>query len=582
MNKKLNAFNRHLNYKKSKLQKILNYRLAVGLSFIAIFFIASLSRWNLYYLILSTILILSLLLLVRSTRLWRKHITQIEELIKFYKRVSLRKKANYKAASHSVLDFPSHIQTLAMDLHINTELSIFNLLDESLTYEGQKKLLKSLLMPNLEEKSLLEQQKLIKDLNKDWWQLVKLRITKSTANDSSYFQINEIHRPLTGSNFSKLFGLHVILFVILWTTIISIYTFSLSLSPILFFTVYLFFALATRSDVAQSFRRSFDLSQQVLQLQPIIEFIENRSENVLFKTHFKASLKLQLRQKLNRLRVYMSFLSVEGHPMVHIVLNAICPWDYVLTYLVENWRKKIAQNLPSVLDEITDFEVLLSKTLFYHFHTQNFPVFNGEKNLSFKALRHPLIDSQKAVANDFVTDKKLILITGSNMSGKSTFLRSIGVNQMLALSGCPVFADEFNTYLAPLRTCLKVQDSLEEGLSTFYYEVRQVSEMIKSAKNGENFIYLIDEIFRGTNNRERLIGSQAVIEELIKHDVIGFISTHDLELTQLESKYSELVNYHFRDDMGEGELVFNYKIQQGPCPTTNALKIIAREGIPIK
>ncbi|MCB9026787.1 MAG: hypothetical protein H6625_10750 [Bdellovibrionaceae bacterium] len=495
-----------------------------------------------------------------------------------------RKKGLYKAEDIDINSYPSHVQTLAQDLHITGHHSIFNLIDETLTSQGRKALLKKILMPNMNKEEIIDEQNLIKELNKSYWPLIKLRVANLGQKNSDLDEtINEVKRPLVTHRFHLLLSIHYILFALVWTLVTLSLTGTIPLNPIFVFTLYLLFSLATRAQVAHSFRRAHGLSSQLLQLLPIIRFIENQNGKSLFKKYFKHSLQLKLHNKLKKLQLWMAFLSVEGHPMVHIVLNALCPWDYTLTYLVEKWRSQIAAELPSVIDEISYFEVLMSQTLFYHFLTSNFPSFSDNKSFSCKNLIHPLISQEIVVGNDFnlPIGKQIILITGSNMSGKSTFLRAFGVNQVLALCGCPVFADQFETHLAPLRTCLKVQDSLEQGLSTFYYEVRQVAGMVNAAKNRENFIFLIDEIFRGTNNRERLIGSKAVIHELLQYSVFGIISTHDLELTQLESTENKLVNFHFRDDMGKDELVFNYKIQAGPCPTTNALKIIAKEGIPV-
>jgi DNA mismatch repair ATPase MutS len=352
----------------------------------------------------------------------------------------------------------------------------------------------------------------------------------------------------------------------------------------LFFTLYLFFSLATRNQVATTFQKAHDLAQNLAPLRPIIQTVENYHLSDWSQKYLKKTLELKLTHQLNSLSRLTSFLSVQAHPLMHLGLNAICPWDYILSFLVERWRLKLNQHLPLALEELSNLEVWICQALFYKFHTQTWPQFNHENVFEFEKAFHPLLGVDKAVANSFTkpTPECLTLITGSNMSGKSTFLRTFGINHQLAIIGCPVFAGSMNTALVDIRTCLKVQDSLEKGLSTFYYEVRQVSSMLTAAKNREPFVYLIDEIFRGTNNKERLIGSKAVIAELLKYNVPGFMSTHDLELAHLADTNPRIQNYHFKDDVSDSnELVFSYKIQPGPCPTTNALKILNREGIPI-
>jgi DNA mismatch repair ATPase MutS len=176
------------------------------------------------------------------------------------------------------------------------------------------------------------------------------------------------------------------------------------------------------------------------------------------------------------------------------------------------------------------------------------------------------------------------LLTGSNMSGKSTFLRTVGVNQLLANMGAPVFAEEFVTRPLRIETCIEVSDSLRDGFSYFYAEVRKLKSILKAADQGEPVLFLVDEIFRGTNNRERQIGSRAVIKSLARPPgAMGFISTHDLELTSLETSSPTLMNLHFREDIDDrGKMVFSYHLRHGPCPTTNALKIMQAEGIELE
>jgi DNA mismatch repair ATPase MutS len=176
----------------------------------------------------------------------------------------------------------------------------------------------------------------------------------------------------------------------------------------------------------------------------------------------------------------------------------------------------------------------------------------------------------------------MMLITGSNMAGKSTFLRTIGVNLCLAFAGGPVIAQTMHTTLFELYCCIKVSDSLADGYSYFYAEVRRLKRILTRLRESTPYpvFLLIDEMFRGTNNRERLIGSHAYIYALSETRCCGAISTHDLELIHLADELSQIKNYHFREAVIAGEMVFDYKLYPGPCSTTNALKILQLEGLP--
>jgi DNA mismatch repair ATPase MutS len=201
-------------------------------------------------------------------------------------------------------------------------------------------------------------------------------------------------------------------------------------------------------------------------------------------------------------------------------------------------------------------------------------------------LGHPLIPDVERICNNFTIAQKgeIVIITGSNMAGKSTFLRTLGVNLTLAFSGGVVIAASFDTLPLRLFTCINVSDSLSDGISYFYAEVKRLKALLNELERKDTYplFFLIDEIFRGTNNREREIGSRAYMKALTGQNGVGVISTHDLELVHLEDDVSGILNYHFREDVTGGRMVFDYRLRQGPCPTTNALKIMRLEGLPVK
>jgi DNA mismatch repair ATPase MutS len=170
------------------------------------------------------------------------------------------------------------------------------------------------------------------------------------------------------------------------------------------------------------------------------------------------------------------------------------------------------------------------------------------------------------------------------MAGKSSFLRTIGINLRLAYAGGAVVAESLQTSLFRLYTSIQIHDSLTDGFSFFYAEVRRLQALLVALQQEAErpLFFLIDEIFRGTNNRERLIGSQAYLRALIGGNGIGLIATHDLELVKLANELPGVQNYHFRDAVVNGRMIFDYKLHPGPSPTTNALKIMQLAGLPIE
>ena len=167
------------------------------------------------------------------------------------------------------------------------------------------------------------------------------------------------------------------------------------------------------------------------------------------------------------------------------------------------------------------------------------------------------------------------------MSGKSTFLRTVGINLALANAGGPVNASSME--IAPLRmfTCIRVADSVNDGISYFYAEVKRLKRMLTELESESEYpmIYFVDEVFRGTNNRERLIGSRELLRQLCMLNGVGLISTHDLELTSLADEMEGVTNFHFRETIENGKMSFDYLLHPGPSPTTNALTIMELEGL---
>jgi DNA mismatch repair ATPase MutS len=257
-------------------------------------------------------------------------------------------------------------------------------------------------------------------------------------------------------------------------------------------------------------------------------------------------------------------------------------------------QKQVGSLIPTWLDRLAEVEAAAALATFADLH----PAYawpapqttssagNGTgAEITADSLGHPLIPVGRRVTNEFALRGigHMQLVTGSNMSGKSTFLRTLGINVCLAQAGGPVCASRFEWTWSRVACCIRVDDSLEAGLSFFYAEVKRLKSILDATHNraAPPVLFLIDEIFKGTNNRERLIGSRAYIESIVQDNGYGLITTHDLELTDLEKSISGLTNTHFEETVAAGALEFDYKLRPGPCPTTNALRIMELEGLPI-
>ena len=287
-------------------------------------------------------------------------------------------------------------------------------------------------------------------------------------------------------------------------------------------------------------------------------------------------------------------ISVKAHPVIHLIANTFCPWDLWFTYRLQRIQAQVATHLPTWMDRLAEVEAASALATFAALHPSYQwpdpltadPQRNGaQARLSAKGLAHPLISERHRVTNDLALETlgTVLLVTGSNMSGKSTFLRTLGINLCLAQAGAPVCASLFEWNWVRLATCIRVDDSLEAGLSFFYAEVKRLKSLLDATtdRSSAPVVFLIDEIFKGTNNRERLIGSRSYISALSQGNGFGLVTTHDLELTDLDKTVPGLRNAHFQETVAASELQFDYKLRPGPCPTTNALRIMELEGLPV-
>jgi hypothetical protein len=271
-------------------------------------------------------------------------------------------------------------------------------------------------------------------------------------------------------------------------------------------------------------------------------------------------------------------------------VNVLVSWDIVMTWRLARCRRSIAPRVDAWVDALAEMEAVSS--LAGHaatFDEPTHPVLReGLPAWEGQAVAHPLVPPSRAVGNDVVLGApgSLLLLTGSNMSGKSTLLRSIGLNTVLALAGGVVHARSLSLVPCRLMTSIRVLDALDEGVSSFYAEVRRlraILEAIDGAGRSEPAIlYLVDEILRGTNTRERLIASRHIVARLAAGRAFGVVTSHDLSLTELEGIVPGLVNAHFREEIAAGRMTFDYLLRPGPVPTSNALAILRLEGIDVE
>jgi len=271
--------------------------------------------------------------------------------------------------------------------------------------------------------------------------------------------------------------------------------------------------------------------------------------------------------------------------MFYFIFNTLTLWDFQGMIALEKWKRQSGHFLKDWFDALGMMEALASLSII-RFDNPDWamPDINDSADSVFKAkgLGHPLLVGRR-VCNDLRIDEKTrsLLITGSNMSGKSTLLRTAGINLVLAYAGAPVCARSFQASIMEIATCMRIKDNLEENISSFYAELVKIKRIIGEAKSGKRIFFLLDEIFKGTNSHDRHAGARVLIDKLSHTNSIGMVSTHDLELCDLEKQNDKIANYHFREYYEEGRINFDYILRQGPSTTRNAFHLMRLAGIEV-
>ncbi len=286
---------------------------------------------------------------------------------------------------------------------------------------------------------------------------------------------------------------------------------------------------------------------------------------------------------LKKLEVISQGYNISFNPLIHQVLSGVVLWDYQLAFFIESWKKKYAASIPFGLEAIGELEELMSfavlgivrNTCFGDINTK----LNNKIKLKAKELYHPLISPDKVVSNNAKLEGGITIITGSNMSGKTTYLRTLAINLALAYMGAPVCGEMLEADYMKIFTSMRVTDDVANGISTFYAEILRIKAMADYKSKNEPMLCLIDEIFKGTNSADRIVGAKEAITRLAGDNCITIVSTHDFELCELyDYKGNRASNYHFEEYYENNELKFDYKMKAERCKTTNAREILKMAG----
>ena len=292
--------------------------------------------------------------------------------------------------------------------------------------------------------------------------------------------------------------------------------------------------------------------------------------------------------ELRALERIVGFVDARQNEMFRFLVGPFLMWDVHCTWALLRWRARSGARLREWLDALGEVEALASLGSFAFEHPDFvWPELSGEPSFEGRAVGHPLIAEARRVGNDvkLPSPGHALVVTGSNMSGKSTLLRAIGTNAVLGYAGAPVCARAMR--LGPMRvaTAIRVEDSLEAGVSHFYAEIRRLKWVLDlAAAPGPvaPVLFLLDEILHGTNSRERVIGACAVVKQLLARGALGAVSTHDLGITALEAELGgQVENTHFEEQVAGDAMTFDYVLRPGIVKSSNAIRLMRAVGIDV-
>lgn len=471
------------------------------------------------------------------------------------------------------------------DLDIYGDHSIFQHLNRTATHKGQS-LLADLLDHRLADDEILRNQDAIKELRDKlaWRQKFSAKAQLSEDQDSTY---DSLQSWAVSDNEPIPIIVNVLSYILPALFILLIAYSYIADSDIAFrLSAYAFIGnLALLGSQIKKIKQEIvdgDKSHKIIRAySELIESIETEA----FQTEKLSALRNQLvaddgliSAELKKMGNLIGQLDNISNPIGTILFDGTFAYHIHVLRALKKWKAQYATKISDWIEVIAEFEALNSLTNFaFNNPDYVFPNINSNHKISFSDLGHPLINSDSRVGNNISFENNpFVILTGSNMSGKSTFLRSLGVNMVLASCGAPVCAKSADLDPMPVLVSMRLADNLSESESYFFAEVKRLKEIMEKAESERSFV-LLDEILRGTNSNDKRNGTVEVIKKLIEKKVIGAIATHDLKVCETTNAYSDyLVNKCFEVDIINDALDFDYKLREGICHNQSATFIMKK------
>ena len=499
---------------------------------------------------------------------------------------------NWKDFPDNGQEFSDENHGYSRDLDIFGDNSLFQWINTCITYLGRQKLKDALSKPQYSIEEIHKRQAAIKEL------AGSIGWTQRFAAEAILSE-NKNHNPEALFHWvedKNEFFLKPIIVTII--RILPVITLSLLVASFIFpmvsyrifligIVLQIILLLLGYKEVSRNLDTVYQYKDTILIYNNLLMHIEKKkfSSEYLIKLKEKLvnkdgmSASFQIKKLVNLVTLISDRKNIYYFP-----INVLLLWDYQCLINLQRFKKVSGSYLKVWLEVIGEMEPLNSlSTIAYEHSDWAMPIFKGGSPVFVaKNLGHPLLGSNR-IYNDIHIEKSqnVLLITGSNMSGKSTLLRTTGINLVLAYSGAPVCSESFNCTIMDIYTCMRTSDNLEKNISSFYAELLRIKKLVTATEDKAPIFFLLDEIFKGTNSIDRHTGAKILVSKLSTENALGFVSTHDLELADIENTNKRVKNYHLEEYYKDDKLYFDYKLRPGVSTTRNALYLMKMAGLEI-
>jgi len=480
------------------------------------------------------------------------------------------------------------------DLDIFGPFSLFQFLNRSFSPQGRQSVARRLQFGFKDKHEIEAQQKAIEELsqNNDWLQEFRvLGIHAISSQKKKGAPISELSKWGRRTSIFGAWGFKMLVPLVSLFSFLMLYLLITGDLSFNYFILYMLLPLGISGYFAKMINAThIELGKQsdaLQQWKSVFDIVEKEN----FQSEALQKLQIDLKEgndfasfAINKLYKISQAFDTRLNLFGWFILNYFSLWDILQSIRLENWRKKYGADVEKWFAVLFELEALVSLATFKYNHPQSiFPeILNGDFSYQAKDASHPLIPQEQAVPNDinFPSIGSFNIVTGANMAGKSTYLRTVGVNLILSMAGAPVLAKELKVKSIQMFTSIRTKDNLARNESYFYAELLRLQSIIEELKKGDPLFIILDEILKGTNSKDKEMGSKALVSQLIGLQAVGLIATHDLQLGSLIESFPENVqNLCFEVDIKDDALSFDYKLREGVSQNLNATFLMKKMGI---